>query len=606
MKLPESLRKLNISLSDIFAAFCTAFILSGTVFALCGDFRDLLYVRRTPLIPFVLITSAVFACLFFVSQYLKTAKIIKTALLISAAFFSVVLVTEAPGEIFFNIGVSAALMLCLRYCLWDGEIFGKVSKNFNKKTALILTVAMFLVYTAAVFVLTAFKYRSYSHSTFDFGIFCQMFEQMVKTGLPHTTVERGVELSHFAVHFSPIFYVLLPGYYIFRSPLYLLLCQAAITGAGVFPVRGICKKLGFSEKATLAASAVYLLYPTVANGTFYDFHENKFLTVLILCTVYFVLSENRLGIGIFAFLTLTVKEDAFIYVFAIALWMIFSKRDRLFGVLLAFFSVGYFLFACEMIRLCGGEIMSTRFENLSADPEGGLLGAVKTAFLDAGYIIREIFNGADTEGFSEVTYTGQKLEFVLWTCTPLLFLPFAGKKKTDLLLLIPMAVINLIPDWMYQSDVDYQYTYGTVALLFFMALICLSEMKPEKRRFCLVSMLLLCTVFSASLTLPKAERYAARYAVSAEAYSETDEALKTVPADKSVTAYGYMMPHMAYIDSMNTCPEYYKELTKTDYYIVDSRYEYDSHTEKMFRAMGDDYELVCVRGFAKIYKLKSQ
>lgn len=594
--------KYGLGAADVFAALCAAFTAASLLFAACGDFTDLNYVRQSSVLPSALIFAAVFALLTVLSCRLKTKRIIAWSLLLLSLAFSVVLVSRHSGDIFFNLGIAAVLIPVVKYAT-DGDKTGLSQIKISRRTAGFITAGMFVLYAAAVFVCTAAKYKSYSHATYDFGIFAQMFEQMAKTGLPTTTVERAGSVSHFAVHFSPIFYILLPGYYLFRSPLYLLGAQAVITGLGVFPLRRICRTLGLSEKASLAAAAVYLLFPTMANGAFYDFHENKFLSVLILYALWFILENKRAGAAVFCALVLFVKEDAFIYVLAIALWMLFTKRDRVFALILAVASVGYFFIACRIIMLCGGEIMTGRFDNLYSG-DGGLADVIKTCFLDVGYLIKEVFSGADTESFRELTYSGQKLEFVLWTGVPLLLLPFAHKKGANFLLLVPLLIINLVPAWMYQFNVDYQYTYGTAALMIFSAFLCLSSWNPENRRFAIVSMLVLCTVFTVSLTLPKAERYLTKYSEHREEYAETDRALETIPRDASVTAYGFIMPHLSYIDELHTCPDYYGEYEKTDYYVVDTRYEGDEHTRKMYEAMDDDYTLEVQSGYVKIYKLK--
>ncbi len=589
--------------ADYFAALCAAFAAASLAFVSGGYFTDLNYVRQSSVVPSLLILVFSFVAIITVSLMLKTKKVIAWTLVSVFTAFSAVLAVQHPGDVFFNIALAAVILLAALYVA-EGDRAGLAGTDMSRRTATALTWAMFALYVAVIFFCTAVKYKTFSHATYDFGIFAQMFEQMAKTGLPVTTVERAGSVSHFAVHFSPVLYLLLPGYYLFRSPLYLLLSQAVMTGLGAFPLRRICRTLGFSEKASLCAAAVYFLYPTVSNGTFCDFHENKFLTVLILYALWFILENRRAGAAVFCVLILAVKEDAFIYVLAIALWMLFTGRDRIFAAILALFSVGYFFGACEMIRLCGGEIMTGRFENLSAGSDGGLLGAVKTCFLDVGYLVKEVFSGADTERYREMTYTGQKLEFVLWTCIPLLFLPFLHKKKTGLILLIPLLVINLVPAWMYQYNVDFQYTYGTAALLLFSAVLCVSSLSPEKRRAALLAMLLISTVFTVSLTGPKASRYVERYIRRAGMYEATEEALKAIPDDASVTAYGFLMPHIAYIDELHTCPDYYGDYGKTEYYAVDTRYESDEHTAKMYRAMGDDYELVTEGGYAKIFRLK--
>lgn len=601
-RLKKRALEMKLSGGDIFAAVCAAFVIASIVFSLGGSFISLSYVARYPVWIPILITVLASATLLLATLALKTKSLIAWVLLLSSLFLSVTLVAAFPENVFFCLGMAVVLVLVAKY-VTDVDKLCLSRVRLTDIHSLGLTAVLVASFTVAVYIFTAAKYKSFYHSTFDFGIFCQMFENMAKTGIPYTTVERSELLSHFAVHFSPFFYLLLPGYYVWRSPLYLLFCQALGVSLGAFAVRRICRRLGLSPGMALGAAAVYLLFPTMANGCFYDFHENKFLAVLILWAVAFVLDKNRIGICVFSFLILTVKEDAFIYVLAICLWMLVTKRERVLSLIIAAFSVGWFFFACGMIELSGGEIMTGRFSNYSKTADGGLFDAVRTCFVDIGYLFKEVFAGADTESFREMTYSGQKLEFVLWTAAPLLFTPFLRKRPSELVLLLPLLVINLMPRWLYQYNVDFQYTYGTCALMIFAALLFLGEHSEKTRYFSVVSMLCLCTVFSSALFLPKAENYRERYYGDKERYKETEAALEEIPSDSSVTAYGYVMPHLWYIEDLHTCPEYYAPYEKTDYYVIDTRYESDGHTAKMYSAMGDDYRLVCEKGYVKIYRL---
>lgn len=595
----------GIGAADVFAALCAGLVAASVVFLCGGNFTELTYVRRYPVWLFAIVFCLSFCAVLAAGLIRRSPALIGRILLISSLVMAVMLCVWEPDSIYFDLGIAFVLLLILRHAEKSSAL-DTARADISKKSAIIGTAGIFLIFFGAVFFFTAAKYKSFQHGAFDFGIFTQMFEQMAKTGLPYTTVERSTYLSHFAVHFSPVYYLLLPGYMIFRSPLYLLGAQAAVVGAGVFPVRRICRELGLSERASLAAAAMFALYPTMANGCFYDFHENKFLSVFLLWLVYFALKKNTAGIIIFSLLTLSVKEDAFIYVIAVCLWMLVTNRRRGLAAATAAVSVLYFFFACAMIRHSGGEIMSGRFENYAYTSGGGLLQAVRTCVTDIGYLIREVFAGADTEAFRELTYPGQKLEFVLWTAVPLLFAPFLRKRVSELVLLLPLLVINLMPRWMYQFDIDYQYTYGTAALMIFSALLFLGESSARRRRFVLCAMLCLCTVFSASAVVPKAQNQVVRYYSHRQKYNDTAAAIRKIPADASVTAYGYMVPHLYFIDDLHSCPEYYGEYEKTDYYVIDTRYEKDSHTPKMYAAMGDDYTLYDEAGYVKIYKLTEQ
>ena len=95
------------------------------------------------------------------------------------------------------------------------------------------------VFATAFFIFvsfwTVYRVLTYRAPTFDFGIFSQMFHQMRTTGLPVTTVERDGPLSHFAVHVSPIYYLLLPFYCIYPKPVTLQVLQAAVLASAVIP-----------------------------------------------------------------------------------------------------------------------------------------------------------------------------------------------------------------------------------------------------------------------------------------------------------------------------------------------------------------------------------
>ena len=593
----------GFGMTDLFAMLACAFVCASFTGAAAGDFTSLAWMRQMSLLLF---WGTFFTALFFLwAGFLltKTTRIISWCLFVSALLYSLLLVGTLSGDLFFNIGVGAVLLLIAKYVAGENRL-GLEGASFSWRASLYVTAAVFLLFCLFVGFCTIAKYKAFAHGTFDFGIFCQMFEQMAKTGLPYTTVERSQYLSHFAVHFSPIYYLLLPGYMLLRSPAYLLLAQAVVVGLGMFPLRRICRTLGLSPLCATGAAVLYALYPTMANGCFYDFHENKILSVLLLYMISFILERRRLPAAVFALLVLCVKEDAFIYVAAVALWMLLSRRDRWFAAGMIGASLVWFVFACSMIRLSGGEIMSDRFANFSSSVGGGsLLDAVRTCFYNIGYLIREVFSGAETEVYQELTYSGQKLEFVLWLCAPLLFTPFAGKRSVQLVLLIPLLVVNLMPDWMYQFNIDFQYTYGTAALLLVSAMLTVSGWGPAGRRLFFCSALSLGLVFSVSAVYPKAQRNITRYYANKSEYDATADALKKIPADASVTAYGYMMPHLYFVDDLHSCPDYYAPLEQTEYYVLDTRYASDTHKKKLRMSMADDYTLVTEAGYVQIYRL---
>lgn len=127
---------------------------------------------------------------------------------------------------------------------------------------------------------------SFGASTYDLGIFAQMFHSMKTSGLPMTTLERGYLLSHFAVHVSPIYYLLLPFYCLAPGAHTLNLLQAVLLGSSIIPLWKLCRSHGLRSTESVLICLALLFAPALSGGTSYDFHKNAFLTPLILWLFY--------------------------------------------------------------------------------------------------------------------------------------------------------------------------------------------------------------------------------------------------------------------------------------------------------------------------------
>ena len=232
--------------------------------------------------------------------------------------------------------LSVAIVYCMLavWFVWKNEALWQKWKP-GKKTVWCAAAVFGLICGGVIGAIGCLRYATFSAPNFDFGIFVNMLHHMKESGLPMCTCERDVMMSHFAVHLSPIWYVLLPFYAIFPSPLTLQIGQALVLASGVIPVVLICRSRKLSEKTTILMEMIYSLYPVLATGCFYDIHENCFLTPLLLWMFCFFERKQYIPMYVFAALTLTVKEDAAVYVLFFALYIIFAEKKYLHGLLLA-------------------------------------------------------------------------------------------------------------------------------------------------------------------------------------------------------------------------------------------------------------------------------
>lgn len=422
------------------------------------EFIETDFFKSINLVTYVIFIAAMFLVLTVINNRLLDRILLFCSMLIYGTFTAI-----QGNEFYFTIGISIFMGIVVLYCIGD------TAKLKLGKLPAIAVIALFgLAFTLYVGFLTSYKYLTFKTPTYDFGIFSQMFHYMKETFQPFTTCERDDLLSHFAVHFSPIYYLLLPFYYIFPTPVTLLIGQAAIIASGLIPLYLICKKHSLSNLSTVLFSLCYVLMPSMANGCFYYLHENKFLTALILWLVYALEKNSWVFTIITALLVMLVKEDAPVYVAVIGLYFMMSRRNVKKGIVTFAFAVAYFFTVSYFLNKYGEGTMDFRYNNFIYDGSGSLITVIKAVILNPIYTIKESF-------------TQDKFVFILQTFVPLAFMPLMTRKPSRILLFIPYILINLMSSWPYQYDINFQYTYGTSALLFYIMILNFKDMNPKTR-----------------------------------------------------------------------------------------------------------------------------
>ena len=424
-----------------------------------------------------------------------------------------------------------ALAPFLALCIWFtiGRQKLKAGK-FAVHTAPVLILcgcAVMLIFTA---LSMAARYYTLSTPAFDFGIFTQMFENM-KDGLgPVTTVERNYLLSHFSVHFSPAYYLMLPFYMLYPHPITLQILQGVILTSGVIPLVLICKRYNFTPFKMALICISYTVYPAFIGGCSYDIHENCMLLPLLLWLFYAIEKESLPLTAVFSILTLLVKEDAAVYVAVVGLYLIFSDRNdkmRKTGIALLTGSILYFLLICAYLESNGLGIMTWRYKNYMTSADGGLIAVILAIILNPAYVLSNLF-------------TGDKAVYTIQTLAPLAFIPVITKRFHRYILLIPFILINLMPYYQYQHSIYFQYSFGTGALLFWLFVMNLKDIKYEQRKCVTAFSVVACTMMTLSTMTGMLSNF--KYAENPQ-NKVIIEYLENLPVtDESITADTFFVP----------------------------------------------------------------
>lgn len=513
---------------------------STTEFALCGSsLGDTDVLAGMSFLRMVIITVCILGGLLLFGKLLDRAfeRWAMVALFLVLSVLSLLQSYTLP----FLLTCCAILAILVIYAIygWNGNPSCETSSVKSKLWPCVTAVAA-IVFFVLVTIWTVCRVYSFCTPTYDFGIFSQMFYNMKQTGLPLTTVERDGLLSHFKVHVSPIYYLLLPFYCLFPTPATLQVLQAAVLASAVIPLWLLSGKHGLSPKYRAALCVLLLLYPAYAGGTSYDIHENAFLTPLILWLLYALDSNKRCLTWVFAVLVLFVKEDAAVYVAVTALYVLVRslvskehKKQLLTGIILLAVSILWFLGVTTYLSTVGDGVMTYRYNNFMIDQSGSLLSVIKAVLLCP---MKAVYECVDP----------QKLKFIGQTLLPLLLLPVMTRKYQRFILLIPYVLINLMSDYQYQHSIFFQYTFGSTAFLFYLAAVNLTDMKQSwKKVTAIFGALAIALTMFCNLIIPEVNNYHKRYTQNVQYYQQVEQTLDTVPDDASVAATTFYTTYLS-------------------------------------------------------------
>ncbi len=449
-------------------------------------------------------------------------------------------------------GILAAMwMLC-------GVEVPTVKHPLGKRGAVIALAAIGAVGFGFMLTVMITQYQAYlTPSTGSTGVYAQMLWSMKETFGQTTSLEFGEATNHFAAHISPIFYLYLPFYALIPSPITLMVLQCAAVCSAIIPLYLIARHRGLTHGVAVLISGVALLLPSVMGGTMGGLHELALLFPLLLWLLWALEKGNIPLTAMLAVLCLCVRETAALYVFTVGLYWLLSHgmktkdrsaadvwKNRVTAVILMVVGLVYLITALAILTYAGRGTLITRYENVTGVYNTSFWTLCWEILMNPAIILHEVWGMT-------------KLQFVLCLLLPLGLLPLLGKRKAGLVFLIPLLLINLIPDVSYQYSHDFPYGFGVAALALYLAVVTLADrretdapkMKDGKKSFDQKKILTL-TVCSALIisAFLVGDRCAAdlTYAITAgDEISAMDAALDTVPEGASVSASGHLIPHLA-------------------------------------------------------------
>lgn len=315
-------------------------------------------------------------------------------------------------------------------------------------------VALRVVYAgmAAYAVLFLFAaivhYAVFKEARFDLGDMVQSIWSTLHGHFLEGTTATGHQSDRLGFHVDPFLVLFVPLFWIWSSPVLLLVVQVLAVVSGALPVFWLARKHLDSSRAAAHFAFAYLLYPATQFNAFTigdGFHSVSLAVPLVLYAVWFLDEDRLLAFSVVALLAFTTKEEIPLAVGCLGIWYAVRRGRRLFG--LSVFAAGLAVTLFDLLWVI------PHFSATGADPFVGRYHAVGGT---PRGIAHKLFT--DPMAFVHAVATGHKAFYLV-----LLLVPFLGLWLLEPLLFlgaVPELVIDLLSSHGNQTSIGYQYTAG--------------------------------------------------------------------------------------------------------------------------------------------------
>lgn len=306
-----------------------------------------------------------------------------------------------------------------------------------------VVVAAAVIYVVLLSFLSIYKHETYASSRFDLGNMDQAVWNSSEGRILEATNEEGELTSRLTTHADVLLLAFVPFYWIWASPHWLLVGQAAVVGLGAIPLFWLARRFLQREWPAALISVAYLFNPGLQSANLFDFHAQMMSGTLLLFAFYYLLERRLWLFVIFAVLASAAKEEISLIVAMMGLYAIFPLRRPRWGVPVFLAGVWYFLLVMLVVIPYfssggGSELVAQRYAAVG----GSMTGVAETALTEPLSLLEYMFTGG------KFTYL---LNLLGTTGSLGIFAPLV------LAIPLPELAINLLSGRPQMVDIGYQY-----------------------------------------------------------------------------------------------------------------------------------------------------
>jgi uncharacterized membrane protein len=376
-------------------------------------------------------------------------------------------------------------------------------------------------------VLASLRHVAFDSTRYDLGNMVQAVWSTAHGHFLQTTSTSGVQFTRLGAHFDPILALFAPLWWVWPSPLLLVVVQAVALGLGALPVFWLGRKYLASTTTAAWFAVAYLLYAPIQLLTVDDFHAVALGVPLLLYALWY-LDEDRLGaFAAFAVLASLTGEVFPALAAWLGIWYAVRRRRVRAGSLIAVAGLAASALAFYVVMPAfspGTSLFASRYSEFGGSP-AGIAGALVHRPLDVATTV----------------FTGRHMGYVA-----LLLVPWAGLCLLEPVLAFgaaPMLFLNVMSANKFQSSVGFHYTAPIVPFVIGASVLGAARLRPSHARQAGLAVLALMTL----LLIASPFRFSVRWADDLRAQDRAAKiaAVEMIPAGAPVTASNRLGAHLS-------------------------------------------------------------
>ena len=336
----------------------------------------------------------------------------------------------------------------------------------DRVTPLVLVISS--VWSSVFVAVAVSRHETIRSHRFDLGNMVQAVWSTAHGRPLEITIASGEQMSRLGIHVDPILALFAPLWWLFPTPLLLVVVQGIALALGALPVAWLARRHLESSVAAVFLAAAYLLYLPIAWNAVNDFHPITLAIPLLLFAIWFLDGDRLLPFAACAALALLSNELIGLGVGALGVWYALARKRRGAGAAIAVAGPLWTAICLKMIvpAFSGGHssVFYSRFTQVGGSPAG----VVEKSFTHPGTIASAIF-------------TPQEFVYVFYLGMPLLL--FFVWSPSMLAVAVPQLAINALAVNQSARLFEYQYVAGVVPFVFVATVLGMQRFPRQRRPY---------------------------------------------------------------------------------------------------------------------------